>query len=503
MFLLWGIVSVNAAAMVRDDITNQMIDGVESRAAILNKYVTTAEEYMTAFSLGREVRELLMDPDDPLLAAKAQEYTEDFAEIKGVFEGLYITDTHVLTHSERDAVGMTTRQGESLKNFQDTILAREELTNLGIMKSPGTGSMILSMYYPIYEGGQCLGFVGAGVYARHLTDALLNLNMRGLPESEYIFLNAETGVCLYHEDEALLNTVTEDTGCLEIIQRIREEGDTQADTLTYRDENGVKQVVAYKYLQDRSWVFMIRDRASQVYSAVTTVRIVVGILCGIVAVAIIMITLLMLRREGRELIAVESAIGHLRDLNLSADRELEVFYGRSDEIGMIAETTHEVCIILRKTIDDVGRVLGEIAAGNLSADVMPNEAYYIGDFRVLSDSLKSIRENLVDVIRDISQVASQVDTGVASQVDTGADRVSAGAQALSQGTAAQAESIDGLVSNVTSITSQIHTSAERCGSASGLVDQAAGYAAEADGTMERWNDGTVDRSNTEYRPFVG
>jgi len=505
MFLLWGIVSVNAAAMVRDDITNQMIDGVESRAAILNKYVTTAEEYMTAFSLGREVRELLMDPDDPLLAAKAQEYTEDFAEIKGVFEGLYIadTDTHVLTHSERDAVGMTTRQGESLKNFQDTILAREELTNLGIMKSPGTGSMILSMYYPIYEGGQCLGFVGAGVYARYLTDALLNLNMRGLPESEYIFLNAETGVYLYHEDEALLNTVTEDTGCLEIIQRIREEGDTQADTLTYRDENGVKQVVAYKYLQDRSWVFMIRDRASQVYSAVTTVRIVVGILCAIVAVAIIMITLLMLRREGRELMAVESAIGHLRDLNLSADRELEVFYGRSDEIGMIAETTHEVCIILRKTIDDVGRVLGEIAAGNLSADVMPNEAYYIGDFRVLSDSLKSIRENLVDVIRDISQVASQVDTGVASQVDTGADRVSAGAQALSQGTAAQAESIDGLVSNVTSITSQIHTSAERCGSASGLVDQAAGYAAEADGTMERWNDGTVDRSNTEYRPFVG
>ena len=85
----------------------------------------------------------------------------------------------MLTHSERDAVGMTTRQGESLKNFQDTILAREELTNLGIMKSPGMGSMILSMYYPIYEGGQCLGFVGAGVYASHLTDALLNLNMRG------------------------------------------------------------------------------------------------------------------------------------------------------------------------------------------------------------------------------------------------------------------------------------------------------------------------------------
>ena len=30
------------------------------------------------------------------------------------------------------------------------------------MKSPGTGSMILSMYSPIFENGRCIGYVGAG-----------------------------------------------------------------------------------------------------------------------------------------------------------------------------------------------------------------------------------------------------------------------------------------------------------------------------------------------------
>ena len=44
MLLLWRTVSENAVSMVSSDITNQMTDAVESRAAIINYYVTSAEE---------------------------------------------------------------------------------------------------------------------------------------------------------------------------------------------------------------------------------------------------------------------------------------------------------------------------------------------------------------------------------------------------------------------------------------------------------------------------
>ena len=181
-------------SLVKIDITNQMIDAVEARAASINGHVTSAEEYMSAFALSSEVRELLLNPEDPVLLKKAQKYTEDFASVKGIFEGLYIATP--ATHTFQNAIGMTTRKGESLNTFQNTILSQQKLTNLGIMKSPGTGSMILSMYYPIFEGQKCIGFVGAGVYASHLMDALLNLNIEGLPDSEYVFLNAETGFLL-------------------------------------------------------------------------------------------------------------------------------------------------------------------------------------------------------------------------------------------------------------------------------------------------------------------
>ena len=317
---------------------------------------------MTAFALGGEVRALLLDPDDPELLAQAQKYTEDFAA--GVFEGLYIAtpETHVLTHTAQGAIGITTRPGDSLNTFQERHSGPTGADQLGHYAVPRHRQHD-PVHDPIFEDQRCIGYVGAGVYASHLMDSLLNLNIKGLPGSEYVFLNVETGVYLYHEDETLLNTSTTESGYLEILRRIQEDGGTQANTYSYRDETGVRQLVVYKYLRDRGWVFMVRDNATEVYGAVTMVRVLVGVMCAVTAAAVILITLLILRREGRELMVVERAIGRLGDLNLSADQELEPFYGRSDEIGMIAQTTHGVCSCLRKTIDDVGRILGEMAQG--------------------------------------------------------------------------------------------------------------------------------------------
>ena len=498
MILLWIIVSGTVASMVKSNITNQMIDAVESRASIINDYVASAEEYMMAFALGSEVRELLENPQDPDLLQIGQKYTEEFAAVKGIFEGLYIStpETYVLTHASENAIGITTRTGESLEEFRNTILAQPQLTNLGIMKSPGTGSMILSMYYPLFDNQKCIGYVGAGVYASRLMDVLLGLNIEGLPNCEYVFLNVETGMYLYHQDETLLNTETNDKGYQEILQRIKTNESTQTGTYSYQDENGVNQLVVYKYLKDRNWVFMVRDDESEVYGKVVTVRVTVGILCASVAAVIILVTLLILYREGRELMAMERAIRRLGNLELSADQELVSFYGRKDEIGMIAQTIHHVCDCLRKTIDDIGRILGEMAGGNVAVDVSKNEAYYIGDFKVLAQSLKSIRTNLTNVMRDI--------TDIAKKVNIGANQVSEGAQALSQGTVQQKESINGLVSNITDITQQIQDSTVRCSSATDLVDRATGYASEADIKMEQLITATrnIDRSSNEISSII-
>ena len=241
---------------------------------------------------------------------------------------------------------------------------------------------------------------------------------------------------------------------------------------------------------------MVRDNSAEVYQEVVAVRTTVGILCAAVAAVIIIVTLMILYREGRELMIMEKAIRHLGKLELSADHELEPFYGRKDEIGMIAQTTHHVCDCLRKTIDDIGRILGEMADGNIAVDVDKNESYYIGDFKVLAESLKSIRTHLTDVMRNI--------TYIANQVNSSANRVSAGAHALSQGTIQQKDSISGLVDNIADMTAQIRNSASRCDNASNLVDRATGYAAEADSKMEQLIIATknIDQSSTKISGIV-
>ena len=87
---------------------------------------------------------------------------------------------------------------------------------------------------------------------------------------------------------------------------------------------------------------MVRDNAPEVYGEVLAVRITVGVLCALVAVMIILFTLMILHREGRELMVMEHAIHRLGSLELSADKELEPFYDRTDEIGMIAQIAGQV-----------------------------------------------------------------------------------------------------------------------------------------------------------------
>lgn len=436
MLLLWLVISFSTTSIVRNDITSQMMNAVESRAVIIDDYVTSAEEYLKAFALSGEVQHLLKNPDDPELLRRAQQYTVDFSNIKGIFEGLYIADTntYVLTHTAKEAIGITTRKGEDAETFRNTILATKDLTNLGIMQSPGTGNMVISIYCPIYDGSTCIGFVGAGVYADRLMDALLDLELKNLPENNYVFMNAHTGVYLYHVDESLLNTQVKEKGHLTIIAQAQKTNDTKPVMYTYRNEKGRKQLAVYKYLPDREWIFMVQADSSKVYSSVIIVGIFMGIACAVVAALLLYATRIILSKTGRELMIVENAISELSKFNLTADTGLESFYGRKDEIGMIADATHNVCRHLKAAFEDIERILSEIADGNLTVDVKKNETYYIGDLNMLTGSLQTIRSKLTKVLKEISSVSNQVNTE-AEQVLSRADAMSHGAAEQTTGEA--------------------------------------------------------------------
>lgn len=473
-FSVLGLLISNlVTGLVEDKITNQMTDAVESRAAVINNYVKEAEEHLVAFSLSSEVRNLLHDQHNVELQKRAQQYTKDFAAAKGIFEGLYIadTDTHSLTHLSEAAIGKATREGERLKEMQNTMMKKHGITNIGIMKSPATGKMVISMYYPLFEDETCIGYVGAAVYADQLMDALLQLEIEGLPNRKYIFLNADTGVYLYHEDASMLNVETTDPASLEIIKQVQ----GGSGSGTYSDEDG--NFTVYKYLSDRGWIFMVQDSEGEIFQDVGLLKNLMGIVCLVIVFLIIFVSWLRLHWVGRDLMVVGTTMERLGRLELSTDKSLAKFTSRKDEIGIIASTTMYLSETLSEAVNDVARILGSIAEGDLTVDVTRNEGLYIGDFKVLKESLKLIRTKLAALLGNISVVSNEVMSG--------AHQMSSGAQILAQGATEQAGAVEQLASTVDSISEHVNQNAGRASDASRQAKETADELGVGKQHMER------------------
>ena len=95
ILLIWVMASFFASDIVNRNIKSQMSDVVKSRSEIIESYIQTAEESLKTFSLGSQVRELLLSPDDPELQKMAQQYTVGYSNAKKIFEGIYLSLIHI------------------------------------------------------------------------------------------------------------------------------------------------------------------------------------------------------------------------------------------------------------------------------------------------------------------------------------------------------------------------------------------------------------------------
>lgn len=431
-FVLWKIIDDRMTETVDSQIANQMSDAVESRTYIINDYVKSAEEYMIAFSTSDEVKQALNNPDDKAIIRVAQQFTEEFANVKGYFEGIYIAtpQTLVLTHSNPSFpyIGKYMREGDKLREMQEEILATPEMKNAGIIAAPQTGNLIISMYYPVYENGKCIGYIGGAVYASELTDSLVSLDVEGLEESEYVFLNAATGTYMYNENEELLNTVTEDKGYLEMIEKVADDNGEHASMFEYVDDEGIERVVAYKYIPERNWVFALRDTKANVYASLEAVKKLTGGVCVMMAIIVIIMLNLILSGLGRQLKLISGSIEKLGNMDLNANENLKRYSGRGDEIGIVCDALDKTCTNLKKYIGEVDSQLAIMSQGDFTGGTSQT---FAGEFIKLQDSMTGIRSSLRDSFWKINTITSELVLGAQSVADSSSNLASAASKANS------------------------------------------------------------------------
>ena len=153
-------------SVMKKNSMDNMKTSLESRQKVIEDYVNNAENQLVSYSKGIEIVNLLEHPDEPDVVETAQKYTENYYKELSGWEGIYAGEpnTHVLAHNNPKVVGMTTRKGEALKQLQNAMKESNRLYNAGIIVSPASQKLTLSMYCPIYKGDKMIGYVGGGPF---------------------------------------------------------------------------------------------------------------------------------------------------------------------------------------------------------------------------------------------------------------------------------------------------------------------------------------------------
>lgn len=371
ILLLFVTASRSMMMTMRDTAVDNMQTSLEDKSAIIEEYVDKAEKLLIAYSKAPVVAELLKAPWDTGAVEAAQAYTESFfAGLEG-WEGIYIAEwnTHVLTHSNPAVVGITTREGDSLKQLQDAMTAAGDIYNTGIIVSPASQKLALSLYCPVYDqdSDTVLGYVGGAQFADSLKELLDGLSVKGMENARDYMINTALGVHIFDEDEERMTMPVQDEMLQSIIAAI--EGNASVvGNMEYISEEGVKSIAVYQAIPERGWAVVLSDSQSEIYGEAYASRNILVLICAAAYVLIVVLAWISVRLCVRPLEVVRKAIIRMKDLELQAPVELEKYVGGKSETGQIASAMGSLYDTLRgivSTLQSCTESL-EVSAGTMN-----------------------------------------------------------------------------------------------------------------------------------------
>ena len=336
MSLLYVTANRTMRGMMQESERNHMESMLKGQAGLIEEYVKHQEDLLSAYSKSPAVRELLKDVENSEKFEVAQSYTENYYAGLKNWEGLYIGEwnTHVIAHSNPNVIGITTREGEALKALQHEMESRGGLYDAGIIVSPASGKLVLSMYCPVFDtdGKTILGYVGGGPFAKELESLLQELRGKSDTESYYM-VNVETGMYIFADDESLMATQIEDEMLLSTLDEIKT-GHTTGEVLYEGTDE--KYVLTYQYLDGDGWAVISCDSENNIYRTTTENMQILGKICMMVVALISLLSFVMILVSLLPLRYVRDDIVRLSELKLQKNNKLAPWIGKRSEIGRIA-----------------------------------------------------------------------------------------------------------------------------------------------------------------------
>ena len=411
---LFIVSTINVKKNLRESSEATLKTSVASKKQIIEAFVADCESILNAFASGGELRDYLHDLDSEEKREAAQRYNSDFYAELDSWEGLYLDtwDSTVITHSNPSVPGMIMRTGDRLKELQDGMAkSKKNLLNLGIVVSPASGNLVVSMYKAIYENGSPIGFVGGATNAIGLKDILDASGIEGMPKAQYSLINADTKTYIFDSNAELLNTEVTDEGMLKIVNEYNSgNADGKAE---FKGEDGKEYLAIYNGFKDRGWVFVIRDTYDEIYTAASSSTRMLALLCVGALVLILVIAWILINLNIKPLEKTTEAIERLQKFDLRRDEGISALTKRKDEIGQIAKATISLSDSLSgmlNTLDGCSKSLSESAKnmGFTSSELIKSAEDNAATTEELSARITNTNAAIEAVNDEISTIRSRM-----------------------------------------------------------------------------------------------
>lgn len=400
-------------AATKDAAKDSMETSLNAKMQIINQYTDSAEKVLIAFSKSGELNAFVKNPSDENLKATAQSYNEQYYGAIGDWEGIYLDtwDSTVITHSNPKVPGMVMREGDSLKALQDSILDADGVYNVGILESPASGQIVMSMYYPIFDGDTPVGFVGGAKLVDELRTLLDESVIKGMENATYSLVNLKNNTYIFDSNEELVKTEVSDPQMLKIIEDIQ--AGSEAGNVEYTGEDGKEYFAVYTHMADQNWALVIKDETKEIYATAIRNKTVLGAVCVLAMVLIIVISLIVIRLSVKPLKRVLKTIEKLKNLELAEDQRIKKYVGRKSEVGQMASAVDTLSGVFRdivKTLNECSVSL--IGSSNTMAvtskDLLEGIENSAATTEELSASIINTNESIDAVTCEISRMNEMV-----------------------------------------------------------------------------------------------
>ena len=443
---------------LRASMNNSMVSYITEMGIAYDNTTETAKTIMGTFASNPDVISYLKNQDDIELGEKVQEYTKNyFGKLDG-WEGIYLAswESKVLSHPTDSVVGRVMREGDRLKQLQDSMLSSDGVYNVGIINSPASGQLIMSMYMPVMDGNVPLGYVGAGTYVHDNIRPLDNADNIGL-ESAYTYVVDNHGTILYHPDSGKVGGMSENEALLEVLANLGNADSKKTGTISYV-YNGVKKHAAYYVGEEQHYVAVFtaddREILTNTKRNLNIMVISAGVLILFFSALAFIISKLIVKPLKKMVKVIEALSKGNTDVN-------------TDVRTMVTESRN-----IRDSATDFKGALREALGAVKNASL------------VLKDSIDDVRAKTVDNTDKVNQINTAI-----SEISQTSQNVAQNAQDITEQTITLSDKIDILFKNVAELDKSaglIKTNHENAAAQMSIVMAAAQSSVDAvDGIAEK------------------